>query len=107
RKHFPQYFPYFKINKFTYHGREYKGHNRVMQKFAYADGIKTGYINASGFNLVSSSEKNGKRVIAVLMGEPTSKIRDENMVKLLEKAHARLSPGGSKPQSLKLYNKPD
>jgi len=53
---FPQYYGYFKRTSFKYRGVTYRGHNKLLKSFAGYDGIKTGYIRASGFNLASSAE---------------------------------------------------
>ncbi|WP_303981010.1 D-alanyl-D-alanine carboxypeptidase [Dongia mobilis] len=79
----PKYYGYFSRNSFVYRGNTYGGHNRVMKKFAGADGIKTGYIRASGFNLVSSAERNGRRLVGVVLGGTSAPIRDKQMVALL------------------------
>ncbi len=79
----PKYYGYFSRNSFIYRGHTYGGHNRVMKKFAGADGIKTGYIRASGFNLVSSAERNGRRLVGVVLGGTSAPIRDKKMVALL------------------------
>lgn len=84
RRDFPEYYPFFKLQEFTYNGRNYPGHNRVLNRFDGADGIKTGYTNASGFNLVSSARRDGVTVVAVVMGGKTSRARDDQMVALLE-----------------------
>ncbi len=79
----PKYYAYFSRNSFTYRGNTYGGHNRVMKKFAGADGIKTGYIRAAGFNLVSSAERNGRRLVGVVLGGASAPLRDRQMVALL------------------------
>ncbi|WP_374311469.1 D-alanyl-D-alanine carboxypeptidase [Dongia sp.] len=79
----PKYYGYFGRNSFVYRGNTYGGHNRVMKKFAGADGIKTGYIRAAGFNLVSSAERNGRRLVGVVLGGTSAPIRDKQMVALL------------------------
>jgi D-alanyl-D-alanine carboxypeptidase len=79
----PTYYGYFSRNSFTYRGNTYGGHNRVMKKFAGADGIKTGYIRAAGFNLVSSAERDGRRLIGVVLGGTSAPVRDKQMVALL------------------------
>jgi D-alanyl-D-alanine carboxypeptidase len=79
----PKYYGYFSRNSFVYRGNTYGGHNRVMKKFAGADGIKTGYIRAAGFNLVSSAERNGRRLVGVVLGGTSAPIRDKQMVALL------------------------
>ena len=82
---FPQYYSYFSNSHFTFRGRRYRGHNRLVRNYKGADGIKTGYIRASGFNLVSSAERDGRRVIAVVMGGRTAKRRDNHSVTLLNR----------------------
>ena len=82
---FPEYYHYFAAERFTYRGVQYAGHNRVLNKFDGADGIKTGYIRASGFNLVTSAERNGRRLVGVIMGGESPYIRDKQMVSLMTK----------------------
>jgi len=83
---FPQYYPYFKKRSFTYAGRTYYSYNRLLRNFAGTDGIKTGYIRASGFNLTSSVRRNGKHLIGVVLGGRTGKWRDQHMRKILTRA---------------------
>ena len=71
-----KYYHYFSTQSFTYQGRTYRNHNRLLKGYKGTDGIKTGYIRASGFNLVSSVERDGRRVIAVVFGGKTSRSRD-------------------------------
>lgn len=83
---FPQYYPYFSRYSFTYHGVNYTGHNRLVKTFKGADGIKTGYVRASGFNLVTSAEQNGRRLVGCVLGGTTPSIRDRQMASLLQTA---------------------
>lgn len=83
---FPQFYPYFSRYAFTYHGVNYTGHNRLVKTFKGADGIKTGYVRASGFNVVTSAEQNGRRLIGVVLGGTTPSIRDRQMASLLQTA---------------------
>jgi len=85
RKNFPQYFHFFKKKAFVYNGIEYRNHNNLLGSYNGTDGIKTGYINASGFNLVASVERNGQRIIGVVFGGKTARKRDRHMVYLLNK----------------------
>jgi D-alanyl-D-alanine carboxypeptidase len=82
---FPEYYHYFSVESFTYHGVQYAGHNHVLNKFDGADGIKTGYIRAAGFNLVTSATRNGRRLVGVILGGQSPYIRDKNMVALMTK----------------------
>ena len=80
---FPQYYPYFRTRSFVYQGRTITGHNRLLASYDGTDGIKTGYINASGFNLVSSVRRGDKRLVGVVMGGRTGASRDAYMKKML------------------------
>lgn len=91
RKHFPEYYHYFKTQNFTYKGRFYPGHNRVMSRYQGVDGIKTGYINASGFNLVTSVKRNGYTLVGVVMGGRTYQARDNEMISLLDRSFTQLA----------------
>jgi D-alanyl-D-alanine carboxypeptidase len=82
---FPEYYHYFSSESFTYHGVQYAGHNHILNRFDGADGIKTGYIRAAGFNLVTSAQRNGRRLIGVVLGGETPWVRDRQMVALLTK----------------------
>ncbi|MFT5488097.1 MAG: D-alanyl-D-alanine carboxypeptidase, partial [Alphaproteobacteria bacterium] len=81
----PKMYRHFSRKSFTYKGRTYKTHNRLMARYKGMDGIKTGYIRASGFNLVASARRDGKRVIAVVFGGKTSKTRDRQVARLLDR----------------------
>jgi D-alanyl-D-alanine carboxypeptidase len=85
QRDFPQYYHYFKTEKFTYKGRTYKNHNNLLGRYSGTDGIKTGYTRASGFNLVTSVHSNGHHIIAVVFGGRTAKSRDKHMVSLLNR----------------------
>jgi D-alanyl-D-alanine carboxypeptidase len=82
--HYPRYYAYFRTPSFTFRGKVHKGHNRLIGKVQGVDGIKTGYIRASGFNLVTSAQRSGRRIVAVVMGGTTAKIRDQQMAALIE-----------------------
>jgi D-alanyl-D-alanine carboxypeptidase len=88
---FPDYYSYFATQSFTYGGRTFISHNRVLKAYAGADGLKTGYIRAAGYNLVTSAERNGRRLIAVVLGGKTASARDARMVSLLDEGFASLS----------------
>ena len=85
REHFPQYYGYFSTPSYSFRGRRIGNHNRVLGRVKGADGIKTGYTNASGFNLVTSVEQGGKSVVGVVMGGRSGRSRDDHMVELMTK----------------------
>lgn len=92
REHFPQYYDYFSTRAFNYRGRRIAGHNRLLGKVRGVDGIKTGYTRDSGFNLVSSVNVDGKKMVAVVMGGTSGGARDAQMAKLIE----QYLPGASR-----------
>jgi D-alanyl-D-alanine carboxypeptidase len=82
---FPQEYKYFSVDQFTFDGRIYRTHNRLLAGYDGADGIKTGYIRDSGFNLVASAERDGRRLIGVVFGGRTARSRDLEMRALLDR----------------------
>lgn len=90
----PDYYGYFSRSKFTYRGVAYATHNRVLRKFTGADGMKTGYIRASGFNLVTSAERDGRRLVGVVLGGSSGGSRDQHMIKLMSAAFKQGTPTG-------------
>ena len=80
---FPQYYPYFRTMSFSHGGRTVRTHNRLLGKFEGTDGIKTGYVAASGFNLVSSVRRGDKRLVGVVLGGRSGGARDAYMKKML------------------------
>ncbi len=81
--HFPEYYKLFSTSKFQYNGVTYYNHNHLLKKFQGTDGMKTGYTAAAGYNIVTSAERNGKRVIAVTMGHRTIKERDLKVAQMM------------------------
>ncbi len=81
---YPHYYRYFSTKSFTYRGKTYRNHNRLMTTYKGMDGFKTGYINASGFNLVASANQNGRRLIGVVFGGRTTKSRNSHMANILD-----------------------
>ena len=90
---FPHYYHYFSRKNFSYGGKKYKNHNGLLGQYKGTDGIKTGYIRASGFNLVASVEREGRRLIGVVFGGKTGKSRDRHMRKILDKSFAKAKSG--------------
>jgi D-alanyl-D-alanine carboxypeptidase len=82
---------YFSLPSFTWNKRKYANHNELLKKVAGVDGIKTGFTNASGYNLMASAERQGHRVIAVMMGGTTGRSRDQHVADLLEAAFMDIS----------------
>ncbi len=80
---YPQYYSYFGVKEFQYQGREITNHNHLLGRVEGVDGLKTGYTGAAGFNLAASAKRNGKRLIAVVLGGSSTAARDENVEDLI------------------------
>lgn len=85
RNDFPEYYHLFSQRSTQVQGRPLNGHNNLMYRYNGVDGIKTGYTNVSGYNLVSSAIINNKRLVGVVLGAGSSRERDDQMAKLLTK----------------------
>lgn len=86
---YPQHYHYFSGQKFTFRGQTHTGHNRLLRNYNGADGLKTGYIRASGFNVATSALRDGRRIVAVVMGGRTAQTRDAHMADLLDRGFNR------------------
>ena len=84
QERFPRYYPYFQTRSFSFHGQSIGNHNRLLGRVEGVDGIKTGYTEASGYNLVTSVHRNGHYLIAVVLGGATAGSRDARMEQLIE-----------------------
>jgi len=98
RRDYPHYYDIFETKRFTWNGKTYKSHNRVMKRYGGVDGIKTGYINMSGFNLATSIKRDGYNLVAIVMGGRTGRIRDNHMIGLLDQTFTRLAKRGDRPR---------
>jgi len=90
---FPNYYPYFSKRSFTFRGTRIRNHNRLLGSVEGVDGIKTGYTRASGFNLVTNVNRDGRHIIAVVMGGKTASKRDAHMRSLIAKYLSKATRG--------------
>jgi D-alanyl-D-alanine carboxypeptidase len=81
---FPQYDMYWHISSIRYGKRVYHNYNKLIDRYPGADGMKTGFICASGYNLVASATRNGRRLIAVVLGTYSGAVRSQKAAQLLE-----------------------
>ena len=79
QERFPRYYRYFSTEQFVYHGHAMRNHNHLLGVVGGVDGIKTGYTHASGFNLVTSVHRDGRYIIAVVLGGRSAGERDAHM----------------------------
>ncbi|MGG7518242.1 SPOR domain-containing protein [Allorhizobium undicola] len=94
RQHFPKYYPYFSTRSFTFNRQVIGNHNRLLGNVRGVDGIKTGFTNASGFNLVTSLRLDGRSLVGVVMGGATGASRDKRMRDLVLAALPQASTRG-------------
>jgi D-alanyl-D-alanine carboxypeptidase len=83
RQRFPQYYDYFSVTSFTYRGRLIRGHNDLIGRVQGVDGIKTGYVRDSGFNIVTSVNEDGRKLVAVVMGGESARLRNAEVEQLV------------------------
>ncbi len=86
---YPQHYEFFKTAEFTFKGITHRNHNRLLAGFEGTDGLKTGFIRASGFNLAASVDRNGQRLFGVVLGGESSGWRDARMMSLFDQAYDR------------------
>ena len=89
----PEYEMYWRIPAIKFGRRVFRNYNRLIDRFPGADGMKTGFICASGYNLVATASRNGKRLIAVVLGSPSGAARTDTAAKLLENGFSKASVG--------------
>ncbi len=85
-KDFPQHYHYFSTQSFRYKGITYNSHNRMVRSIPGVDGLKTGFIRASGFNVATSAKRGNRRVVGVVMGGQSAASRDQHMTQLLDRS---------------------
>jgi D-alanyl-D-alanine carboxypeptidase len=80
---FPHYYKYFSTETFVFHGSAMRNHNHLLGEVEGVDGIKTGFTRASGFNLLTSVHRDGRYIVAVVLGGPSASDRDDRMRDLI------------------------
>ena len=84
QERFPRYYGYFATRVFYFRHAAIVNHNHLLDRVEGMDGIKTGYTNASGFNLLTSVKRGGHYIVAVVLGGPSARSRDRIMAGLIE-----------------------
>ena len=92
QERFPRYYAFFSTHQFVFAGQTLRNHNHLLDKIEGMDGIKTGYTNASGFNLLTSVKRGGRRIVGVVLGGRSAGARDHIMADLIEAQMDRGSP---------------
>jgi D-alanyl-D-alanine carboxypeptidase len=92
QERFPRYYRYFAMPAFTYQGQTMRNHNELLGQVEGLDGIKTGFIQASGFNLVTSVRRNNRHIVSVVLGGASAGARDVRMRSLIEEYIVAAAP---------------
>ena len=95
---FPRHYRYFATSTFVYRGHAIRNHNRLLGNVEGVDGIKTGYTRASGFNLLTSVKRDGRQLVAVVMGGRTGGSRDATMRSLIDEYLPKAYAGNDGPR---------
>jgi len=88
---FPEDYHYFSASSFVFHRQVIYNHDEMLKMYPGADGMKTGFTDASGHNLVTSAVNNGVRLIGVILGAPSNGQRDVHMTALLNQGYTALN----------------
>jgi D-alanyl-D-alanine carboxypeptidase len=97
---FPGFYPYFSTRSFMFHRRVIFNHDRMLDSYPGADGMKTGYTEASGHNLVTSAVHGGVRLIGVVLGAASNPERDVHMAALLNQGFEQLDVPPERPTTV-------
>jgi D-alanyl-D-alanine carboxypeptidase len=100
---FPQYYPYFNAHDVVINGVRIVHTVKFLDMYPGADGLKTGFLCSSGFNLVASAVRDGRRLVGVVAGFRRADLRDEYAVRLFDEA-LRVRSGGSRPKVWQIDN---
>jgi len=94
------YYHYFSNERFTWKRTTFRNHNRLLESVPGVDGIKTGYTRASGFNLMTSAVRDGRRIIVVMLGGNSARARNTHVTQLVEAAYTAIEtvPGSTQPE---------
>ena len=102
QERFPEYYRYFALPSFQYRGMSISNHNALLRQMEGVDGIKTGYTEASGYNLVSSVRREGRHLVAVVLGGRSTGTRDSRMRQLIEDYIRRASTTRAAPTTVEV-----
>lgn len=106
KRRFPRYYRFFSLQRFNYGGTTIETHNKVLKDYDGADGLKTGYIRASGFNIASSAERGGVSLIGIVVGGRTASSRDTHIMNLLDRSFRAVRAVARKPGTEKVAPQP-
>jgi D-alanyl-D-alanine carboxypeptidase len=95
QRDFPDQYHWFSAQEMTWNGQTITGHNHLMKRMQGMDGLKTGYTRASGFNLAATTQRDGRRIVTVVLGGANRFQRDDLVEALTESAYRELGIGAT------------
>jgi len=107
QERFPRYYKYFSTRSFEFRGESIGNHNRLLGSVEGVDGIKTGYISASGFNIVTSVHRDNRYLVAVVFGGSSAGSRDSRMRELIHDHIAEAAVQHTAPVVAEVEHKPE
>ncbi len=90
QRDFPHYYGFFATSSFRFRGKTYRNHNGLLGRYPGTDGLKTGYIRASGYNVAASVKRGGRRLVGVVLGGKSPGWRNRHMMRLFDRSFLRL-----------------
>ncbi|AZV19869.1 MULTISPECIES: D-alanyl-D-alanine carboxypeptidase family protein [Mesorhizobium] len=103
RREFPQYAPWFSIEGLAVGKKAIPNYNLLIGRYPGADGMKTGFVCPSGFNMIGSATRNGRTLVAVVLGEKSAVTRAETAAKLLDQGFDAPAAGSATVTTLAPY----
>lgn len=103
RREFPQYAPWFSIEGLAVGKKAIPNYNLLIGRYPGADGMKTGFVCPSGFNMIGSATRNGRTLVAVVLGEKSAVTRAETAAKLLDQGFDTPAAGSATVTTLAPY----
>lgn len=104
KRDFPQYYHFFAKTHFKFNGKIVKGHNKVTERYPGAEGLKTGYLSASGCNLITTATRGKKSLVGVVIGSRSAKERNKKMERLLDEHFGVTKVSATKNKKTKYRN---
>ena len=88
--HYPAYYKLFSTQSFVYNNKKYANHNQLLKQYAGAEGLKTGFVAASGYNIITTAKRDNKRLVSIVIGDKSVQQRNRKAALLLDKGFEKL-----------------
>lgn len=88
--HYPAYYKLFSTQSFVYNNKKYANHNQLLKQYEGAEGLKTGFVAASGYNIITTAKRDNRRLVSIVIGDKSVQQRNKKAVWLLDRGFAKL-----------------